>query len=99
MNENKIEKLLYEIGEDKVKTPPEDIVKRAKKYVEYRYLKYILPFVFVLNIGFMVFIILSILPKMSLKDILLWCNISFSLSNGIIAFTILCFNNLQEKFE
>lgn len=99
MDENKIEELLYEIGEDKAKTPPEDIVKRAKKYIEYRYLKYILPFAFVLNIGFMIFIILSILPKMSLKDILLWSNISFSLSNGIIALSILCFNNLEEKFE
>ncbi|BFN03843.1 hypothetical protein [Clostridium tetani] len=101
MDENKIEKLLYQIGEEEVKIPPEDedIVEKAKSYIEYRHLRYLIPLGFVLNIVIIIFMVVSILPKMSLKDIILWCNISFSLSNGIIALCILCFNNLQEKFE
>ncbi|MBE6063832.1 hypothetical protein [Clostridium cochlearium] len=99
MDENKIEELLFQIGEEEIKAPPEDIVEKTKNHLEYRHLRYLIPLGFILNMVIVAIIIFSILPKMSLKQIILWCNICFSLGNGIIALTILCLNNLQEKFE
>lgn len=99
MDENKIEKILFQIGEEEIKAPPEDIVEKTKNHLEYRHLRYLIPLGFILNMVIVAVIIFSILPKMSLKHVILWCNICFSLGNGIIALTILCFNNLQEKFE
>ncbi|SQB36193.1 hypothetical protein [Clostridium cochlearium] len=99
MDENKIEELLFQIGEEEIKAPPEDIVEKTKNHLEYRHLRYLIPLGFILNMVIVAVIIFSVLPKMSLKQIILWCNICFSLGNGIIALTILCLNNLQEKFE
>lgn len=98
MDENKIEKLLYEIGNESIEAP-EQLISKTKDYIQYEPLIYAIPLSFIVNLLFIIGMVYFYMSYINLKYFYLIINIAFTISNAVIAVFLLLFFKFNKLID
>ncbi|MEW9095783.1 MAG: hypothetical protein AB2417_11945 [Clostridiaceae bacterium] len=102
MDENRLEELLFEIGDETVETPRELVIK-TKAYMDDKYNKlfiYLIPLSIILYTIFASTIVYLSLHYINVKYIyIMMLNTAFTISNAIIVIFLLLYTKFNESIN